>query len=92
MAEESKIHKVTAAERKKRRGDRRIMALRELTKKPTTPAKLAASWHLHPSSAFRVLERLRAYWHVSRAGMGINAEYAITAKGLKRLDYERKKK
>lgn len=52
-----------------------------------TPRDLAQAWHVHPSSAFRVLERLRKQGAVARTGRGLNAEYAITHAGLKKLDY-----
>jgi DNA-binding PadR family transcriptional regulator len=52
-----------------------------------TPHNLAEAWRVHPSSAFRVLERLRAGGAVTRAGAGLNAEYEITEKGLVKLEW-----
>lgn len=56
-----------------------------------TPLDLAAAWRTHPSSAFRVLERLRrddrAGAAVRRAGTGLRAEYEITDAGYKKLAY-----
>lgn len=52
-----------------------------------TPADLAAAWHVHPTSAFRCLERLREHGFVTRTGAGLKAEYEITQKGVKKLEW-----
>lgn len=56
-----------------------------------TPMDLARAWRVHPSSAFRVLERLRkddrSGAAVRRTGTGLKAEYEITEAGLKKLAY-----
>lgn len=69
-----------------------ISALRQHQKDkgvlPTlTPAELAKAWRIHPSSAYRVLERLREAHAVTRAGRGLNAEYGVTQAGLKKMAY-----
>lgn len=99
MTDRDRLYRVTKADRKKRRGDRRRIALQALASaagqhrsnpkvEPSlTPEELAAAWHLHPSSAFRVLERLRKQGAVTRRGRGVNADYEITAKGVDRLEY-----
>lgn len=91
------LYRPTKADLKKRRGDRRRLALRALyqaaqaNKKdgkvlPShTPSDLAATWKLHPTSTLRVLERLRKQGCVSRTGRGVEAEYQITEGGLKKL-------
>jgi len=57
----------------------------------TTPLDLASRWDVHPTSAFRVLERLRKAGAVDRAGVGIGAIYWITDSGLLRIPYLREK-
>jgi DNA-binding PadR family transcriptional regulator len=55
-----------------------------------TPGALAAAWKIHPTSAFRCLERLRKYGFVTRTGMGLKAEYEITPKGVRKLEWFRR--
>ena len=90
-------YQMTAADLRKRRGDRRTLALQELvashnaalknpdTKPTLTPEDLAKRWRVHPTSAYRCLERLRKAKCVERAGFGITAEYSITDKGVGKL-------
>lgn len=92
-------HKFTSQDLEKRRGDRRRMALAALDSarkqhgrnpviEPTlTALELAQAWKVHPTSAYRVLERLRRQGAVRRAGVGLRAEYEITERGLKKLQW-----
>jgi len=92
-------HQLTDKDLGKRRGDRRLMALQALASalqqaqkdknvaSSLTPHEFAKAWRVHPSSAFRVLERLRHSGAVERSGVGLNAEYEITEKGLQKLEY-----
>ena len=100
-------HRLNSADRNRRRGDRRYLALdslaaaritaerdRELPESRRrgiapwlTPLDFAAAWRVHPSSAFRVLERLRRSGAVKRAGEGVAAHYEITDEGAARLGW-----
>lgn len=92
-------HELTKADLKKRSGDRRRMALSALAQAlqqhandkdvmaSLTPLDLAKAWKVHPSSAYRVLERLRRVKAVARAGVGLTAEYEITHRGIDKLDW-----
>ena len=53
------------------------------------PVELARLWKLHPSSTYRVLERLRKYGSVKRRGAGIRAEYMITDAGRRKMAFLR---
>ena len=90
-------HQFTAEDLRKRRGDRRRLALEALLdavrqhRKDKTvgdtlrATDLAEAWRVHPTSAYRVLERLRKSGAVERAGFGVRAEYWITQKGVGKL-------
>ena len=92
-------HRLNQGDLDKRRGDRRRMALQALHSAlvqhgrdskvaPTlTPEEMAEAWQVHPSSAYRVLERLRRGLAVERSGQGLAAEYRITPRGEERLEW-----
>lgn len=103
---DGKRYRLTEADLAKRRGDRRLLALRSLVHaqeqhlatrgkkreedriQPShTPTELATAWHVHPTSAFRCLERLRQHGFVTRTGAGLKAEYEITPKGIRKLEW-----
>jgi len=97
--EEPGRHRLNQDDLGKRRGDRRRMALQALSSAlaqhakdsdvapSLTPLELAEAWDVHPSSAYRVLERLRRGKAVERAGLGLTAEYQITEMGQERLEW-----
>lgn len=88
-------HVISDADRLKRRGDRRLLALLEIRKRGSaTPGDLARKWKVHPTSALRVLERLRRFGNVERDGPhGIRSIYSLdgNGRGLARLAWLRKK-
>ena len=100
-------HHLTAGDLKKRRGDRRLLALREREKaevayelrkkkdRNATPfvqcSKLAKKWGLHPTSAYRCLQRLVKAGAAERAGFGVHAHYRITEKGKNKMAWLEKR-
>jgi hypothetical protein len=102
-----KRHELTSEDRARRRGDRRLAALRGLRDQKAayerdlalpdarrrgvaaglTPYEFASSWRVHPTSAFRVLERLRKSAAVDRVGSGLGAVYWVTDAGLARMEW-----
>ena len=85
-------HRLGAEDRAKRRGDRRLLALEALAAaqvraRGVTPNGLAHVWVVHPSSAYRVLERLRKAGSVNRTGRGLGAIYTITEVGANRMSW-----
>ena len=52
-----------------------------------TPLELSEALQVHPTSAYRCLERLRKAGAVTRTGWGVKADYAITAKGLDKIEW-----
>lgn len=100
-------HELTAEDRARRRGDRRLSALRMLDEAKArydrdlalpagrrrgfppglTPYEFAQAWDVHPTSAFRVLERLRKGGAVDRVGKGIGAVYWVTVTGQARMEW-----
>lgn|SRR5574342_211264 len=99
MTSDDNLYRVTKADLAKRRGDRRRMALQALADAARqhekdqdvlpslTPENLAEAWRVHPTSAFRVLQRLLKAGAVVRAGTGVGAEYQITEKGYTKLEW-----
>jgi DNA-binding PadR family transcriptional regulator len=99
MAKGEGRHQLSDGDLARRRGNRRLMALQALLSAQRqhgrdkdilpslTPVNLAKAWRVHPSSAFRVLERLRRSGAVARSGVGVEAEYEITEAGLQKLAY-----
>jgi hypothetical protein len=102
-----KRHELTDGDRARRRGDRRLSALRALAEARSrydrdlalppgrrrglpaglAPVDLASEWGVHPTSAFRVLERLRKGGAVDRVGEGVGAVYWVTDAGLARMEW-----
>jgi ATP-dependent DNA ligase len=74
-------------DRQKSSGERRFEALSLLSEHSRSPEELALMWDVTPTSAYRVLERLRKYHCVDRDrdSSVMGCPYSITERGLGRL-------
>lgn len=92
-------HKLTPSDRARRSGARRLQALRALAAQDArfrknkslppglTAYELAEEWDVHPSSAFRVLQRLIRSGAVQRVDKGLGAVCWITDIGYGKIEW-----
>jgi len=82
-------YRVTEEDLAKRIPGRRTMALKLLMTQETTPADLAQLWSVHPTTAYRLLERLSGAGYAKRQDdtKGFGGIYSITEKGTKKVGY-----
>jgi len=82
-------YRVTPEDLLKRKPGRRSMALELLIAKNLSPKELAGLWDVHPTTTYRLFERLRKAGYAKREeGMsGIGATYSIVEKGRHKLGY-----